>query len=485
MRPNAASSATNSVAGRAGAACAKNSVSACSGASSASVSKPRPGRRAFPACVTLGALSGMLDISLLRRDPDRVRRSAQRRGGDAAFVDDVLRLDAEYRSALTRVESAKAEKNRLSAEIGKAADKAAAAAHVRPQLDALAGEIAQADAAARALDPDAPGSPLRELLEQTPNVLDDSVPDGEGEAQNVVLRSWGEPRRFDFEPRPHWEIGEGLRILDFERAANLSGSRFSVLRGAGARLARAIAAFFLDRAHAAGYEEVAPPYLVSRQTMWSTGQLTKFSDAMFNDQEADLFLIPTAEVPLTALHSGEILSANELPQKYAAFTPCFRKEAGAAGKDTRGLIRQHQFEKVELVWLSLPERSFEALETLTADAQALLRELELPYRVMQLCAGDVGFNAAKTYDLEVWVPSSQSYREISSCSNCTDFQARRTAIRFRRDAKAKPELVHTLNGSGLAVGRTLVAILENYQQSDGTVRVPGALQRYMGCELLK
>ncbi len=409
-----------------------------------------------------------------------MRRSAQRRGADASFVDDILRLDAEYRSALAAVETAKAAKNRLSAEIGKAADKAAAARDLKPQLDALSEEIARDEERSRTLAPDAPDSPLRALLENTPNILDDSVPEGSDSDDNVCVRTWGEPRQFAFEPKPHWELGEALDILDFERAAKLSGSRFAVLKGRGARLSRALVQFFLDRADARGYLEVVPPLLVSRATMWSTGQLTKFSDAMFRDADADLFMIPTAEVPLTALHGNEILTADTLPRKLTAYTPCFRKEAGAAGKDTRGLIRQHQFEKVELVWLALPEASFEALEELTRDAAGALEELGLPYRVMSLCAGDTSFNSAKTYDLEVWLPSAGGYREISSCSNCTDFQARRAGIRFRRDAKAKPELVHTLNGSGLAVGRTLLAVIENYQQADGSIEIPEALRRYTG-----
>ena len=422
----------------------------------------------------------MLDIVVVRRDPDRVRRSAKRRGLDPSFVDEILRLDSEYRSALAGLENAKAEKNLVSGRIGKAADKAAAARDAKPQLDALAAQIAQHEALAKALSPESSDSPLRELLDGTPNLLDDSVPDGSDEDANVIVRTWGTPRAFDFSPKPHWEIGEELGVLDFERAAKLSGSRFTVLRGMGARLTRALAQFFLDRAAARGYVEISPPYLVSRETMWSTGQLSKFSDAMFQDSGADLFMIPTAEVPLTALHGKEILAGDDLPRKYAAYSPCFRKEAGAAGKDTRGLIRQHQFEKVELVWLTRPEDSFASLERLANDAETLLQELELPYRVAALCAGDTGFNAAKTYDLEVWLPAQQAYREISSCSNCTDFQARRASIRFRRDASGKPELVHTLNGSGLAIGRTLVAILENYQEADGSVRVPAVLQPYLG-----
>ncbi|MDQ2866134.1 MAG: serine--tRNA ligase [Candidatus Eremiobacteraeota bacterium] len=422
----------------------------------------------------------MLDIVTLRRDPDRVRRSAQRRGLDASFVDEVLRLDEQYRCELAALETAKAEKNRLSFEIGKAADRAAAARDLRPTLDALAIAIERSEASARALSFDTPDSALRSLLESTPNLLDESVPSGDGPSDNVTVATWGTPHEFTFVPKPHWELGESLDILDFERAAKLSGSRFAVLKGKGARLSRAIAQFFLDRAAERGYLEIAPPYLVTRSTMWSTGQLTKFADAMFQDRDADLFMIPTAEVPLTAMHGEELLLPEDLPRKYAAYSPCFRREAGAAGKDTRGLVRQHQFEKVELVWLSAPENSFDALEHLTADARSLLAELELPYRVLALCAGDTGFNAAKTYDLEVWVPSASMYREISSCSNCTDFQARRAGIRFRRDAKSKPELVHTLNGSGLAVGRTLLAVMENFQQADGSITIPLALQRYTG-----
>lgn len=424
----------------------------------------------------------MLDVGLIRRDPERVRLSAKRRGLDPAFVDEVLRLDEEYRSALTAAERATAEKNRLSGEIGRAADKAAAARELRPKLDELSERIGALEARVRELSPAERDSPLHELLAQAHNILDDSVPDGNDESKNVVVRSSGDPPAFSFEPLPHWELGERLGILDFERAAKLSGSRFSILMGPGARLARALTQFFLDRAQSKGYVEVNPPVLVSRETMWSTGQLSKFADAMFRDDDADLFLIPTAEVPLTAMHGGEILPAETLPRKYAAFTPCFRKEAGAAGKDTRGIIRLHQFEKVELVWLSAPEDSAAALERLTQDAEELLRDLELPYRVVALCAGDVGFAAAKTYDLEVWVPNSRSYREISSCSNCSDFQARRASIRVRRDAKTRPELAHTLNGSGLPIGRTLLAILENFQQADGSVSIPGVLQPYMRAE---
>ena len=415
----------------------------------------------------------MLDIALLRRDPDRVRRSAQRRGQDPGFVDRVIELDARKRQTLSAVESLKAEKNALTGAIKVASDRAAEAARLKPQIAELDGRIARDSEALPGFD-----ETIDKLLSDVPNVLDDSVPDGTGEEQNVVVRTWGTPRSFDFTPKPHWEIGESLGIIDFERAAKLSGSRFSVLRGAGARLSRAIVSFFLDRAAKRGYFELAVPYLVTRETMWSTGHISKFADAMFAD--GDAFMIPTAEVPLTAYHKNEILAGSALPAQYTAYSACFRKEAGAAGKDTRGLIRQHQFEKVELVWLARPEESFGNLETLTADAGKLLEELELPHRTLLLCSADVGFAAAKTYDLEVWVPSNGAYREISSCSNCTDFQARRSEIRFRREPTAKPEFVHTLNGSGLAVGRTLLAILENGQQADGSVTLPAALAPFAG-----
>lgn len=418
----------------------------------------------------------MLDIALIRRDPDRVRASAQRRGQDPSFVDAVLELDAAWRAGVTSVEALKAEKNALSDRVKVATDKAAAAAELRPQIAALDARIVEANAALPGFE-----ERIAALLSEVPNVLDESVPAGAGSDENVLVRTWGEPRAFDFAPKSHWELGEALGIIDFERAAKLSGSRFSILKGAGVRLQRAIALFFLDRAARNGYTELAVPYLVTRATMFATGQLSKFADAMFQDQSADLFLIPTAEVPLTAYHKDEILAGESLPRQYCAHTPCFRKEAGAAGKDTRGLIRQHQFEKVELVWLTLSERSFDDLDALTAHAESLLHELGLAHRTMLLCSGDVGFNAAKTFDLEVWLPSDGGgYREISSCSNCTDFQARRANMRFRREPKAKPEFVHTLNGSGLAIGRTLLAVLENYQTADGGITLPDVLVPFAG-----
>jgi seryl-tRNA synthetase len=418
----------------------------------------------------------MLDLTLVRTDPERVRISARRRGQSDAFVDRILELDAELRTAKTAAETLKAEKNALTASISKAADRGAEAARLKPEIAALDARIVEAAEKLPQFD-----EQMIALLSEVPNVLDGSVPDGASEEHNALQSTWGTPRVLDFEPKPHWELGEALGIFDFERAAKLSGSRFAILRGPGARLQRALAAFFLDRAAKAGYLEIDPPLLVSKSTMWSTGQLSKFADAMFSDPTVDLFLIPTAEVPLTAMHRDEIVDVESLPIRYAAHTPCFRKEAGAAGKDTRGLIRQHQFEKVELVWLTQAERSFDDLDNLTAHAASLLEELGLAHRVMLLCAGDTGFNASKTYDIEVWLPTLGGlYREISSCSNCTDFQARRAAIRFKRDVKAKTELVHTLNGSGLAIGRTLVAIMENYQRADGGIDIPDALVPFTG-----
>ena len=421
----------------------------------------------------------VLNLDLLRREPDHVRIAARRRGIGAEFVDRVLELDRARRAALTAAEALKAEKNALTAQIGKAVDKAAAAVELRPRIAELDVRIAEAGERLPSIE-----RQIDAELSEIPNVLDGSVPDGDGEHANVLVRSWGEPPHFDFAPKPHWEIGERLGIFDVERAAKLSGSRFTILRGAGARLSRALAQFFLDRAARNGYLEINPPLLVSRSTMWSTGQLSKFSDHMYafeGEGTSDaLYLIPTAEVPLTAMHRDEILAGDALPLRYAAYTHCFRKEAGAAGRDTRGLIRQHQFEKVELVWLTAPERSFDDLETLVRNACGLYEELGIAHRVMLLCAGDTGFNVAKTYDVEAWSAGSGAYREISSCSNCTDFQARRTAIRFRREAGAKPELVHTLNGSGGALGRTLAMVIENYQRADGGVTIPEVLRPFAG-----
>ena len=326
---------------------------------------------------------------------------------------------------------------------------------------------------------------LETLLLKIPNIPHESVPEGADDTDNEELRRWGEPTNFEYAPSTHWEIGEKLGILDFATAGKVTGARFTVYRGLGARLERAVINYFMDTHAENGYTEILPPYMVNRASMTGTGQLPKFEEDAFKVQDTDYFLIPTAEVPVTNMYRGEILSASDLPMSFCAYSACFRSEAGSAGRDTRGLIRQHQFNKVELVKYSLPESSYDELERLTNDAERLLKGLGLPYRVVNLSTGDIGFSSAKTYDLEVWMPSYNRYVEISSCSNFEDFQARRMQLRFRRDKNSKPELIHTLNGSGLAVGRTVAAILENYQQPDGSVRVPDALVKYMGCDTIR
>ncbi len=418
----------------------------------------------------------MLDKALLREHPDRVRRSLARRGMPTAVVDEFLEADARWRAAVTALDASKAERNRLSAEFAAAKGKdPQALADVRERSTAAGARIKQGEAEAARLE-----ASLDELLANVPNILSDDVPDGADESANVQLRAFKAPPAFDFEPKAHWDLGEHLGILDFERGVALARSRFTVLRGLGARLNRALIDFFLERNTSAGFVEIMPPLLVNRETVAATGHLSKFSDLMFSVDDGALFLSPTSEVQLVNLHRGEILEPDALPKLYTAYTPCFRQEAGAAGKDTRGLIRQHQFEKVELVALCRPEESQAIHERIVSQAEGLLRALELPHRVMVLSSGDTGFASAKTYDVEVWLPGQNAYREISSCSNCVDFQARRASIRYRTAPKARPEFVHTLNGSALAVGRTLVAILENYQQADGSVRVPDVLRPYMG-----
>jgi seryl-tRNA synthetase len=418
----------------------------------------------------------MLDKELIRDEPERVRRSLARRQMPVAVVDEFLAADREWRKAVTALDVAKSERNKISAEF------AAAKSQAPESLDALRrraselGETIKAqESAATALE-----ARLGDLLVNVPNVLADDVPDGADAAANVEIRSSGAPPKFSFAPKPHWEIGESLKILDFERGVRLARSRFTVLTGHGARLNRALINLFLERNVAAGFTEIMPPILVNRESVAATGHLSKFSDLMFSVEDGALFLSPTAEVQLVNLNRGEILEASELPKRYTAYTPCFREEAGAAGKDTRGLIRQHQFEKVELVTLCAPSDSPSLHEQIAKQAESLLQALELPYRIMVLSSGDTGFASQKTYDLEVWLPGQNAYREISSCSNCGDFQARRAMIRYRPQPKARPEFVHTLNGSALAVGRTLLAVLENYQNEDGSVRVPAVLQPFMG-----
>jgi seryl-tRNA synthetase len=386
-------------------------------------------------------------------------------------------LDAERRSRLQRVEELRHRQRLVGEEIARRGKAREDATGLKAEMKGVADEIKALEAQLQETE-----TRLRDVLLQLPNLPAPEVPVGRDASANREVRRWGEPPRFAFAPKPHWEVGPALGILDFERAARVSGARFVVNWGAGARLERALIQFMLDlHTRERGYTEVIPPYLVTRDTMTATGQLPKFEEDLFKTRagERELFLIPTAEVPLTALHGEEILEAATLPRKYVSFTPCFRSEAGSYGRDVRGMIRNHQFHKVELVKLATPETSMDELETMVGDAAEVLQRLGLPYRVLLLSTGDMGFNSAKTYDLEVWLPSVGEYKEISSCSNCTDFQARRGNLRYRPEPKGKPRFLHTLNGSGLAVGRTLVAVLDNYQQADGSVVVPEALRPYM------
>lgn len=410
----------------------------------------------------------MLPREFLRENADRLLSETPERFAGTG-LERFVELDRRRRETIARLEEKRRRRNELTAIPGKPdPEKLAQMKALKEEIRALEAEAEQGDAELAAVET------------RIPNVPHGSVPRGQREEDNVVAHSWGEPRRFDFAPAAHWDLGPALGVLDFERGAKLAGTRFTVLKGAGARLSRALASFMLDlhvREH--GYEEVNPPCLANADALFGTGQLPKFEEDLFRTREG-LYLIPTAEVPLTNMHRHEILTAEVLPIRYTGFTPCFRAEAGAAGRDTRGMIRQHQFEKVEIVMLTRPEDSYAALETLTGHAEKVLERLNLPYRVMSVCTGDMGFASAKSYDLEVWLPGQNLYREISSCSNCESFQARRANIRFRREAVEKPEFVHTLNGSGLPLGRTLVAILENYQRADGSVEVPEALRPYFG-----
>lgn len=418
----------------------------------------------------------MLDRNLIREDPDRVRRSLARRQLPTTAVDELLELDARWRAAVTAIDAAKAERNRLTAEFAKAKTQGGdALTALRERSAKLGTNIAEQERAAAALD-----DQLRALLANVPNMLADDVPDGADESANVELRTHGVPPKFSFVPKAHWEIGERLGILDFERGVKIARSRFVVVLGLGALLNRALINFFLERNTSSGFMEVNPPVLVNRESVEATGHLSKFSDAMFAVDDGAVYLSPTSEVQLVNLHRGEILETGDLPKRYTAYTPCFRQEAGAAGKDTRGLMRLHQFEKVELVALCAPQDSPALHDQIVRQAESLLEALELPHRAVLLCSAETGFASHKTIDLEVWLPGQDAYREVSSCSNCGDFQARRAMLRYRPQSKAKPEYLHTLNGSGLALGRTLLAILENYQQEDGSVVVPDVLRPYMG-----
>ncbi len=421
----------------------------------------------------------MLDLRLIRERPDEVQRALVAKGG-AQLIPEILARDAERRRLIKEADDLKAQRNTASEAIGRARKAGQDASAEQARMREVGDRIKALDAEVKAVD-----EAIDALLAQVPNVPHPSVPPGKSDEENVEVRRWGTPRRFDFAPKAHEEVGGALGLLDMDRAAKLAKSRFAVMWGPLARLARAIAQFMLDiqtREH--GYTELWLPHLVNADTMLRTGQLPKFEEQLFKTVEADegrtLYLIPTSEVPLTALHAGEILAEATLPRKYTAFTPCYRREAGTYGKDMKGIFRNHQFDKVELVKIATPARGYEELESMVRDAEAVLQRLELPYRVVERCAGDVGFSSAKGYDIDVWLPGQDRYREISSCSTYADFGGRRADIRYKAEGGGKPDFVHTLNGSGLAVGRTLIAVLENYQNADGTVTIPAALRPYTG-----
>ena len=418
----------------------------------------------------------MLDARYVRDNVEAVRDALKKRGYEFPLAE-FLRVDEKRIEILKETEDLRNRRNVVSEEIGRLKRQKADAALQLEQMKEVSERLKELDEKLAGLEAE-----TRALLLTIPNIPHESVPAGRDENDNVEVRTWGSPQQFDFEPLNHWDIAEPLDIVDFDRAAKISGARFALMKGEGARLERSLMNFMLDIHTAKGYREIFPPIIVNRDSMTGTGQLPKFEAELFRVADPEFYLIPTAEVPVTNIHRDEILKEEDLPLYYTAYTPCFRREAGSYGKDTRGLIRQHQFNKVELVKFVKPEDSYEELEKLTGDAEEILQRLGLPYRVITLCTGDMGFSSAKTYDIEVWLPGQKRYREISSCSNFEDFQARRAGIRFKREGKKGTEFVHTLNGSGLAIGRTVVAILENYQQKDGTVVVPEALRKYMGRE---
>ena len=409
----------------------------------------------------------MLDIKFIRENPELVRQAIANRQ-DSAPVDDILELDKQRRQKVGELDSLRQQRKALSKEREKAQEKGRA---LRAQIQEMEEEVRQLD------------ERLEELLLQVPNVPQAEAPVGKGEEDNVKVRSWGEPRKFDFKPAPHWELGEKLGIIDFDRGVKLSGSRFYVLKGQGARLQRSLITFMLDlHIQEHGYQEIYPPYMVKREIMVGSGQLPKFADNIYHDEEDDLWFIGTAEIPVTNLHRDEILSKEDLPLYYVAYTACFRREKMSAGKDTRGIKRGHQFDKVEMYKFTEPERSNEELEKMIDNAEDVCRKLELPYRILELCTADIGFSAARSYDIEMWAPGCEEWLEVSSCSNCEDFQARRANIRYRPAPDVRPRFVHTLNGSGLALPRVMISIIENYQQADGSIAIPEALQPYFGAK---
>jgi seryl-tRNA synthetase len=417
----------------------------------------------------------MIDIKLIRENPDVVRAAFVKRG-DTSGLDTILKLDEQYRTALREVEGLRARRNDVNKQLGSMKEKPAD----------LIAEMRKASYRISALEKESSEtySKLQDALLYLPNMVDDSVPVGKDYADNSVVRKWGKVRKFEFKPLPHWEIGENLGIIDFERGVRLSGTRFYVLKAAGALLQRSLISFMLDLHTSRGYTEIYPPFMVKKECLVASGNLPKFADNLYHDAEDDFWFVPTAEVPLTNMHRDEIIPPGALPINYVAHTACFRKEKMAAGKDTRGIKRGHQFDKVELYKFVAPETSFDELEKLTKDAEEVCRQLEIPYRIVQLCTGDLGFASAKSYDIEIWAPGCDEWLEVSSCSNCIDFQARRSNIRYRSEAGEKARLVHTLNGSGVALPRLVISILENYQQADGTVKVPDVLKPYMRMDFI-
>ncbi len=422
----------------------------------------------------------MLDIKILRQNPDKIREALKNRCNDLD-ISPAIELDKQRRELLTDVEQKKSKQNEITKKVPAMKKAGENTDELFKEMKELSSEIKADDEKVREID-----EKLREFMLRIPNIPNPSCPIGKDDTENKEIRKWGTPRTFDFESKAHWDIGTDLDILDFERGTKIAGTRFTVYKGLGARLERSVIQYFLNtHTEESGYTEIFPPYMVNRASMTGTGQLPKFEEDAYNIKNNDFFMIPTAEVPVTNLHRDEILDGNILPIKYCAYSACFRAEAGSAGRDTRGLIRQHQFNKVELVKFVKPENSYDELEKLTNDAEKLLQGLGIPYRVVCLSTGDLGFSSAKTYDIEVWMPSYGRYVEISSCSNFEDYQARRANIRYKESAKDKAQFVHTLNGSGLAVGRTVAAILENFQNADGTVTVPEKLVPYMGTDIIK
>lgn len=425
----------------------------------------------------------MLDLKRIRNNAEEIKEALGNRGEkfDVTVIAEVISLDEERRTILVEVETLKSKRNQVSAEIPKRKKAGEDVTEVMAEMKKIGETIKELDARVNEIN-----EKIEYIMLRIPNIPNPQVPDGATDEDNIEIKKWGEPTKFNFEPKAHWDLGTDLNILDFERGGKVAGSRFTFYKGNGARLERSIISYFLDKhTFDNGYTEVLPPYMANRDSMVGTGQLPKFEEDAFKVENNGYFLIPTAEVPVTNMYKNEIFSGEELPVKHVAYSACFRAEAGSAGRDTRGLVRQHQFNKVELVKFCKPEDSYNELDKLVVDAESVLQGLGLPYRIVRICKGDLGFTAALKYDIEVWMPSYNRYVEISSCSNFEDFQARRANIKYRETAKDKPQFIHTLNGSGVAIGRTVAAILENYQQEDGTVVIPEAIKDYMRCELLK